>query len=119
MLAEPLDIDLGPVRGRIRIEEPDDLCNGAEGILTRHRRYARGHPLHCAHVLSVHVAPVPRHGVVTMGPRRWRMLSEDGVREDPPREGDAERDGQDCSPHDLLLSKRSATIVETPGWSNL
>jgi hypothetical protein len=47
------------------------------------------------------------------------MLSEDGVRKQRPRENDAERSGQDWSPHDALLSKRSLDSVDSTGWSNL
>jgi hypothetical protein len=45
-----------------------------------------------------------------VGPGRWRLLSQDGMREHHSREGDAEREGQDCSLHDLLLSKQSPTV---------
>jgi hypothetical protein len=61
VLAEPFNIDLGPIGGRIRIEDPDDLRDGAEGILSWHCWSARSHPMHRAHVLCVHVAPVARH----------------------------------------------------------
>lgn len=78
--------------------------------------------MHRAHVLGVHVAPVPGPGAVTIGLAGsvcWRMLSEDGMRKQRPRENDAERSGQDWSPHDALLSKRSLDSVDSTGWSNL
>jgi hypothetical protein len=50
-----------------------------------------------------------------VGPGRWRLLSQDGMREHHSREGDAEREGQDCSLHDLLLSKRITDSVQGAG----
>jgi hypothetical protein len=47
------------------------------------------------------------------------MLSEDGVRRHHPHEGDAERDGQDCSLHDLLLVETITDSVRGAGQVNL
>ena len=67
MLAEPLDIDLGPVGGRIRIEQPHDLRDSANASCPGMDATPAAMPMHRTHVLGVHIPRVPRHGVVAMG----------------------------------------------------
>jgi hypothetical protein len=106
MLAEAFQIDLAPVSRGIGVEHPDDLGDGPEGVLPRHRgRPGRGRPmLHAVHrvVGHGHLALVHRlmlHRLVLHG----RILGKDSVRHEPRTECDAERD-QNRSPHGLLLT---------------
>jgi hypothetical protein len=47
------------------------------------------------------------------------ILGEDVMRHDHACQGDAERDGHDCSPHDVLLSERSPDSMESRGGPDL
>src|SRR3989454_7188521 len=93
MLPEALDVDLGPVGGGIGLEDPDDLCDGTEGVLPGHCGCAPGHCTHRSLLMRL------------AGSRGGWVLSEDYVREHHASKCDAEHDDHDCSPHDSPLSE--------------